>query len=312
GPPDQPIEAEARKKHLEQVNEEHPDYKAEKHKAAKNRQALVPQSAKAEPATNNGARHTETGDHVTEVAAEEAVAVFALDGFCEIVASLGNRLAMRVADNGQAALPIYPIEDRPLARGKPGRHFLADCLQGQRAARVVEAQKPAHSERQGGGRECTPPVAAKTPVMDVVGKCRRDIWRRVEQWDDRTALGIASDHLPSDEIVGEHDKQAETGENPRPMVFKAIPQQLRLARRVNCAGRKLGHNGEPLSARKPPRSRNHQGARRVGRRPPVATALAQTTGKSRPTERPRSIDEFKVVVHREDREIPEIPGHVPI
>ena len=173
-------------------------------------------------------------------------------------------------------------------------------------------KQAAHRERQGGRRESAPSVAAETPIVDIVGKCRRNIRRRMKQRNDRAALGIASDRFPRDEIVAEHDKQTDAAENPGPVVIKSVPQQLRLARRVDRVGRKLGNNRQTFAWREPPRGRDHQSAGRVGSRPPVAPTRAQPTCISGPAERPRSTGKLKIVVHRQNRKIPEVPGDVPV
>ena len=100
---------------------------------------LVLQSAEGEHAANDGSCYRKAGEHVTEVAAEETVAVFELDAFREPVADLGNRFAMSVADDGQATLSVHPIEDHTFANRQPARRFLADRLHVSVPLAVIEA-----------------------------------------------------------------------------------------------------------------------------------------------------------------------------
>ncbi len=170
----QRFESDSVEEYLQELQTHDSGHEAPDCNANKNCNVLVLQPAKPDDADHNGSRHRDASKSVAEVMTEEAVAVFPLDTLREEFAHLGDRLAMIAADDGNAALILYPIEDRVLAcrqLARPRRCHIGRT-QDQGFAAVVEAQETADRERQGGGREGAPFVAPEAPIADVVGERR--------------------------------------------------------------------------------------------------------------------------------------------
>ena len=73
----------------------YPDDKTANAKPEQDRNVLLLQATEHDHADNNGNRHGKAGDDVTKVAVKEAVAIFRFNAFGEILADLGDGMAVR-------------------------------------------------------------------------------------------------------------------------------------------------------------------------------------------------------------------------
>ena len=134
----------------------------------------------------------------------------------------------------------------------------------------------------------------------------------MEQRDDGAARGIAADRAPGDEVIAEHQQEADAGDDPAQVVAQRPPEELRLGRRRDRGRRQRGHHGEPFARRQA--LGGLDGQRAIVGKPalPVMAARAARTGEGDEAFRPRAADEMQVIGGGQDRELPEIAGDVPV
>ena len=191
------------------------------------------------------------GDRVAEVAAEEAVAVFGFNAGGEGGTNLGDCFAVRFVDDG-AASDIDPAVNCALASRQAREAALglfAGLSQRQRFASLIEVDEPTHGERQRRRRERAPFLAPEAPIVNVVGKRRRDALRRVEQRNDGAAPWIAADRFPGGEVIDENHEETDAAENPLAVVEQLVPQQRALAGRLDGGRRQFGDDGQAFARR---------------------------------------------------------------
>ena len=103
-------EFEAAENQLQHLHREYTRDEATNAEGGQDRLILILQPPEYGDSGDGSNCHCQSRDDVAEIAAEEAVAVFSLDAFGEILANLGDGVAVRAADSCSATLSLDPGE----------------------------------------------------------------------------------------------------------------------------------------------------------------------------------------------------------
>ena len=233
---------------LNDRHHEHADEEADEANSNEDPDILVLKPAEHDLPGDDGDGDDEAEHHVTEIAAEEAIAVAQFDRGRELLAEIRDRDRVGTVDHDRSAFRGQLADDRALFHRERHASFriLAGRFQGQRFFRLLELNEPLHRERQRRGGEGAPFLARQAPIVDVIGERRRNALGRMEQRDDGAALGIAADRAPGHDVVDQQHEQAEAADEPLAVIQDLVPEQRVGAGRLDRRRGKRGDHGQVL------------------------------------------------------------------